>query len=180
MLLTRDLFGGMRLVILEWEKTQKASLDVQLQFFLEIAENIPENTIVLLALHEADKRTTLYKNLVKIAKEVKFFESEKTPEGVEDTIRQKYGTHMTRGAISLLARYKSYKLEKIFPEIEKLLITLDIIEEKHIEKFLIPELDESIFHLVNALLAHDKRSVLKNFEILKENTSAFPLYHGIL
>lgn len=189
-LLSQWLFWGKKLVILESlektkkeedvEETQEKDAIGKVEFLCENIEKISPDTIVLLVLYSPDKRKSTYKKLISLSQEVKNFDTEKTPDGVQWQLIEKYGTRMTRSAVHLLVRYKANKIEQIFPEVEKLLLTRDVIDDTDIRDSILPEIEESIFSLVNALMSLQKKEIFSLFENFQNSVSVYLFYHSLL
>ena len=65
-------------------------------------------------------------------------------------------------------------------EIEKLLITQDFIEEISITEHISPELDESIFTLIDNLMNLRSKALFDGIETILENTNMYLFYNGLL
>ena len=157
---------------------KNAELKEKQDFLLTLVENIPETNIVLFSSLNPDKRSKFYKTLIKIA-EVKQYNI-KDNQDIVNIISQKYGDKMSMWAIGLIIRYKSWNLTKIFSEIEKLLISIDYIEENHIKEYIFPELEESIFQFIDDLLNLKLEQTLSKMKIILEQTNIYAFYNNFI
>lgn len=180
-LTSNSLFVSKKLVIFDIDPTERKSVEWEkkLELLLSNVWNTTEDTIVLISYPRPDRRSKFYKDIIKIADKVQTYD-EKVSHDLEQDIKKKYSSRISSGAISLLLRYKSYKQEKVIQEIEKLLITHSFIETHHIEEHILPELDESIFVLVDALLGKQKKVIFTTLSIISENTNIYLLYNSLL
>ena len=125
-----------------------------------------------------DKRSKIFKERAKVA-EVKDFSADEN-NSIKSVIEKKYQNKITSRAIDLLIRYKSSHLWKIISEIDKLLITFDIVEENHIKEYIYPELEESIFLFIWDLLDLRLSEAFKKLDIILENTNVYAFYNNFL
>lgn len=158
---------------------QKNSKFKEKQLFIEwLLEKIPENNIVLFSSIWVDKRGTFYKKLKKIWAKIEEFNIDEN--NIFNIISKKYSWKIDSNWINLLIKYKSWNLDKIISEIEKLLILKEKISINDIEKNIIPELEESIFQLIDDLLNLNIIKSLEKLEIILSQTSVYAFYNNLL
>ena len=192
-LFSQALFGGIKLTILEIHSSPKQKEDEgedapsifpgntsTLSYLESSLENIPEEHRVLIAYFSPDKRTTLFKKLKSLAQETKLFEHCENPEELFTLIQKKYKDRISSEALRKIIEYKWARIEKIIPEIEKLSIVYTPIEKVHIETHIIPEFEESIFVLVQALLSRERKQVFDLMEKILQGANVYLLYHSLL
>ncbi len=145
----------------------------------KILDKIPENNIVIFNSISPDKRSKFYKTLIKKADKIEEFYI-KSEEDIFKLIEKKYKNKISRNWIYKIIKYKNKNFSKIILELEKLLIYYDYIDEKIIEKNIIPELEESIFILIDNILQKNIKLVLENFKIIINHSNIYQFYNWIL
>jgi len=177
-----SLFDEKKLIIIDdlplKSNLKDKNLNIKQDFLLWLLDNIPENNIVLFSSHNPDKRSKFYKKLKWIA-DVKEFNS-KGDSDLQDIINKKYPWLISPSAINLLIKYKSWNLYKILSEIDKLLIIYDSISDKHIIENIAPELEESIFQVIDDILNKNITNVIKKIDIILNDTSIYAFYNNLL
>jgi len=164
-----------KLVIIDLEKKNKPEKEEAL---LKILENIPEDNIILLNRINPDKRSKFYKWIVKKS-EVKEFNT-KNDADIYSIISKKYWNKISATWINTIIRYKSGNLSKIISEIEKLLIIFDHIDTKEITENISPELEESIFQVVDDILNKQTNNAIKKIEIILNDTTVYAFYNNLI
>lgn len=148
------------------------------EFLIKILNNIAENNIILVNLIDPDKRTKLYKYLKKYSG-LKEFNTKNDTE-IYDIISNKYWNKISRDWINLIIKYKSWNLTKIISEIEKLLITIEYIKTKQIVKYIIPELEESIFQIIDDILNRKVTNAISKIDIILNDTNIYAFYNNLI
>lgn len=196
-LFSSGLFGGIKLTLIEIQNAPKntESEDIKteiktssknnneqtlLAYLEKNLENIPEEHRVLISYASPDKRTTFYKKLTSVAQETKVFQTPENPEEFFLTLKKKYRDTVTPDALRKIIEYKGIKIEKIIPELDKLLILHLPVDKKHIELYITPEFEESIFVLVTALLSSHKKQVFELMSKILEGANIYLLYNSLL
>lgn len=174
-ILSESFLWEKKLVILDLNNDLKDEIT---ESILKILENKPENNIVILNYFSPDKRKKFWKNLVKLAELKEFNTSDEND--IKKIINSKFPWKIDSNALDLLIKYKSNNLEKIFSEIEKFLITKEIITKKDIEENTIPELEESIFQIVDLLLNKQKIESIQKIWTILNDTNIFAFYNNLL
>ena len=147
-------------------------------FFTKALKNIPNENIILFNSVNPDKRSKFYKELKKIS-EFKEFNT-KDDSDLFKIITNKYWTKITNSWINTIIRYKSWNLNKIISEIEKLLIIFEKIDTKEITEIIIPELEESIFQVIDNILNKNTVKAIKQIEIILNDTTIYALYNNLI
>ena len=80
----------------------------------------------------------------------------------------------------MINRYKSWNISKIFSELDKLLITLDYIDIKEIEEYISPELEESVFVVVDDILNKNINSAISKIDTILNDTNIYAFYNNLL
>ena len=164
-----------KLVIIDIDKDLNSEKE---EFFIKILDKIPEGNIILFNSINPDKRTKFYKELKKIA-ELKEFNT-KDDSDIYNIISKKYWNKITNQAINTIIKYKSWNLTKIISEIEKLLITLDKIDVNNITENIAPELEESIFQVIDNILNKETVQAIKKIDIILNDTSIYAFYNNLI
>lgn len=150
------------------------------QDFLEsILEDIPDDNIVIFSSYSPDKRSTFYKKLKKLAVKVEEFDTNYDYELLQ-IINSKYWNKITNSSINLLIRYKSGNLDKIISEIDKLLILNDNISDQLIKENIFPELEESIFQVIDDIMNLNILESIKKINTTLLQTTVYEFYNNLI
>jgi DNA polymerase III delta subunit len=147
-------------------------------FFINLLDKIPENNIVLIYQINPDKRSKLYKKLHEIS-QVKEFNI-KDEYDVSNIIQKKFNSKISLQAINIIIKYKAWNINKIISEIEKLLITKDYIDQNDIIQNITPELEESIFQIIDSLLNLNKNDAIEKIDTILYHTNIYAFYNNLL
>lgn len=174
-LLSQSFLAEKKLIIIDLtnELDEKIS-----DFLINSLEKLPENNILLLSYHKPDKRQKLFKELKKYC-DIKEFDI-KDSNDTYNIIKNRYSWKIDDSAIAKLILYKSNNIEKIYSEIEKLLINSDNIKNEDIEKHIIPELEESIFEIIDNILNLKINDAIKKIEIILNQTNIYAFYNNLI
>lgn len=164
-----------KLVIINLDKWTSSEKE---EFLLKILDNIPENNIVLFNSINPDKRNKLYKYLSKNATTKEL--NSKNDSDLNSTINRKFSWKISSSWISAIIRYKSWNLNKIVSEIEKLLIIYDYIDTKEVTENIIPELDESIFQVIENILNKDTNAAISKINIILNEINIYAFYNNLI
>lgn len=148
------------------------------EFLIKILDKIPEWNIVVFVSVNPDKRSKFYKELKKQAETKEF--STKDDTDLRSIISNKYWNKISAWAINTIIKYKSWNLSKIISEIEKLLITFDFIDSKQIIDNIAPELEESIFQVIDDILNWNTTSAIKKIDTILNDTNIYAFYNNML
>ena len=144
---------------------------------LSILDKIPNNNILAFSYINPDKRTKFYKEIVKKVKIEEFIENENN---IVAIIKNKFSNKISISWINLLIKYKSFNLDKIINEIKKLLITINYIEEKDIIQNIFPELEESIFQIIDNILNKNIICAILKINILLNQINIYAFYNSLI
>jgi DNA polymerase III delta subunit len=167
--------GEKKLIILNLPSENN---DDTTEFLTKTIEKIPENNIVLFYTIHPDKRTKLYKKLVEKCLSKDFSISDNTD--IKNIITKKYPDQISYSAIDTIIQYKSGNLAKIISEIDKLLITKDFIEPKDITENIAPELEESIFQIIDDILNKNILEAIKKIKTTLGDINVYAFYNNLL
>ena len=159
-----------------WGKDQKNN--EKLDFIISILDKVPEGNIVLLSSVDPDKRSKHYKSINKIA-QLKEFNSKSVDESFS-ILKNRFQWKINDNALQKLILYKSNNIEKVASEIEKLLITKNIIEVWDITENIFPELEESIFQFIDDVLNKNLSWAKNKLNIILNDTSIYAFYNNLL
>lgn len=160
-----------------WSEEDDSS-NSKLDYLASLFNKIPDDNILLISAINPDKRTKFYKAITKIAKIEEF--NIKDNHEIYWIISRTYDKKITREAIETLISYKSWNLTKIVSEIEKLLITFIKIDKKEVVENIVPELEESIFQLIDDLLSKNIVEATKKMNIILNDTNIYAFYNNLL
>jgi len=150
------------------------------QDFLEsLLDNIPENNIVIFSTSNPDKRSKFYKKIKKIAIKIEEFNNLKEFD-INKKIKEKYNNKISNSARNLIIKYKSWNFEKIIWEIEKLLINSDFIDDKLINNNIFPELEESIFQIIDDIINLDIESAFYKINNILTQINIYLFYNLLI
>ena len=164
-----------KLVIIDLD--EKISDEKQM-FFIKLLDKIPDDNIILFNTINPDKRTKLYKELKKQS-EFKEYNT-KDDSDLHSIISKKYWNKISSSWINTIIKYKSWNLNKIISEINKLLITFDKLDNKEIIENISPELEESIFQVIDDILNNNTVQALKKIDIILNDTSIYAFYNNLI
>ncbi len=182
-LLAQSFFAWKKLLIIDGlpaSTSNKSKTTGEKQdYLLSVLDKIPDDNIVLFSSASPDKRSKFYKELMKKADKVEEFNTA-SDDDIVTHLSKKFHNKASRWAINTLVRYKWGNMEKSMQELEKLLITQDFIEEISIKEHISPELDESIFTLIDHLMNLRSKELFEWIEIILENTNMYLFYNSLL
>ena len=141
-------------------------------------EKKPQENIIILNYFLPDKRKKFWKNIKNIS-EIKEFNLE-NEEDTKKIINSKFSWKIDLEAINTIIKYKSNKINKIIPELEKLTITKSFITKKDIEENIVPELEESIFQIIDLVLNKQIPEAVDKINIILNETNIFAFYNNLL
>ncbi len=173
--LSGSFLAEKKLIIIQIDKN---IWDDKLLFFEKNLDKIPEETWVLIGLINPDKRSKIYK-LLKQNFETKEFNIQNENDVIW-IIQNKYSNSIEPSAIKKIAQYKSNNIEKIFQEIDKLLINFEKVDSNIISKYIEPELEESIFIIIDDILNLHIWEAIKKINNLINYTNVYAFYNNLL
>ena len=147
-------------------------------FLIKNLEKKPQENIIILNYFLPDKRKKFWKNIKNIS-EIKEFNLE-NEENTKKIINSKFSWKIDLEAINTIIKYKSNKINKIIPELEKLTITKSFITKKDIEENIVPELEESIFQIIDLVLNKQIPEAVNKINIILNETNIFAFYNNLL
>ena len=145
---------------------------------LNLLSKTPENNYIIINVVKPDKRTKFYKWLLKLCEIKEYNTSDNN--NLSWIITKMYPKVISNTAIDILIKYKSWNLNKIASEIEKLLITFSYIDKKEIIENIIPELEESIFQVIDDILNKQIVDAVKKIDIILNDTNIYAFYNNLL
>ncbi len=148
------------------------------EFIFKLLWKIPENNIVLFSSISPDKRSKFYKEIKKVWKIQEF--NSLWEDDVSFKLRQLYWDKIHFNAVKEIIRYKWWHIDKIIPEIDKLLITKNFISKYDIVENIYPELEESIFILIDYILNCDIVDWIHKMDIILDTVSIYAFYNNLL
>ncbi|MCH8518225.1 hypothetical protein LAT59_00465 [Candidatus Gracilibacteria bacterium] len=174
-ILSRSFFSEKKLLILE-DISFQDSLILEI---IDILQQKDDDTIVLISLSHVDKRLSSYKKLLKIVSKHQDF-SFQTPEENFGYLREKYSSHFSPGALRYLFEIKGGDLSKTLTEIHKLTEVYDYIDKDIIESIITPELNSSIFTLIDAFLNRNSKIFFNELRSLFANENFYLISQSFL
>ncbi len=181
-LLGMTFMNAKKLVIIDNIPTSSKNKDSEISskqnFLFNILEKIPEENIILFSSVNPDKRSKIYKTLKKLSTLKEF--NIKQDYDIINILNQKYTWKIDNLAINTIIKYKASNLDKIVNELEKLLITKQKITKQDIEENVTPELEESIFILLDDLLNLKISEALQKLNTILESSNIYAFYNNLL
>ncbi len=182
-LLSNAFMGWKKLIIIDdfplSSSNKEKDLILKQEFLYALLDKIPQDNIVVFSSVNPDKRSKFYKKIKKIAFKIEEFESW-TENNIFNIISKKYAWKIDSSAINLIIKYKSNNLDKIISEIEKLLILNQKIDVNLVKKYIFPELEESIFQLIDDIMNCNKKEALKKMNIILSQVNIYAFYNNLL
>jgi len=148
-------------------------------FFLDNVEKIPSETICLFSSFLPDKRSKIYKKLIKCSDKVSEFK-EKSDFEVFSFIEKKFSWKIEKDAINLLISYKKWNLSKMVNELEKLTILYDSVSASIIREHVIEDLDDSIFDFIGELMSCNYKSSIDKMRSILWQTNIYAFYSALV
>jgi len=167
-ILAMPFLAKSRLVIIENLSLQgKKEVQDQVGDFLP---KVPENTfLVFLEEGNPDKRTSLFKKLAKLkTQEFKPLEPDELSRWVKEEVKSR-GGQIGGSVADKLVSYIGADLWRLSNEIDKLLCFNGSITEETVENMIKPQLEASVFTLVDEIAAKNMSKALKELHYLLEN-----------
>lgn len=164
----------------KYEELQNKKFD----FISSLFDKISDDTILIINWPNIDKRSKFFKSILKYweIKEFNIITDKKNNSTIWliKIIWEKYKNKISNKAIELIIRYKSKNLTKIISEIEKLLITFSYIDIKEIQENIYPELEESIFQIIDDIINKDIINTTKKIKIILNDTNIYAFYANLI
>jgi len=160
------------------KKTLSNILEIE-DYIYSILDKIPDSNIVLFSSWNIDKRSKIYKKIKEIWKITDFSDTDIS--NIPNIIKSKFWDIISRDWLNELIRYKSWNLTKIVSDIEKLSLTSSNIKADDIKKNIIPELEESIFSIIDLILEWNKKSlILESIDSILNSINIYAFYNTLL
>lgn len=187
-LLSRGLFQEKKLLIFDWIPHSANSKDSHLLQCEELLKDIilqkDDSTIVLLTSLLPDKRWKFFKSLKTLEKnDKKIIQIQELNVWNENDslnfLKNRY-QNIDKWVLSYILKIKSWHIEKVIPEIEKLFISSQKITIDLISNNVQAELEQSIFQLIDHLVFWRKQEALQDLEIILQQSDIMSLYYSLL
>jgi len=174
-LFSSSFMNETKLIILDinWDEDEEIW-----NFIINNLDHIPESNILLINYPNPDKRSKIFKEIEKVSQKKEL--NTDNDNDVSWVIKSRYNNIISSWAINLICKYKSNNIEKIISEIEKLNILYSYIDEKIINDFVTPELEESIFSLVDDILNLNLNETYKKINIILNEINIYQFYNSLL
>lgn len=182
-LLSNGFFSEKNLFIVDdfpMSLDENDSADIQKlhQFFLQLLPNIPQENIVVFNNSRVDKRSKIYKEIVKIA-QIKDFSIENEAQMLEK-ISEVWGWKITTWAAKKMIELKWINFPNIQNELDKLFITRDTIDVKDLS-LISKDIEESIFDIIHDILSiQTAQAITKLKELSYSLDNPYLLYNSIV
>ena len=168
---TLPFLGDKKLIFIS-DLPQKTNQTIKLDKIKETVDllsSLDETVIVVFISSQPDKRSALYKQLVKIAKieEFRSFMSSELYKWIENYVHSQGGKILPL-AITFLIEYVGNDLRRITSELQKLLVYTNnekSISEQDIKDLVVPSIELNVFHFFDALFTRNKKL---SFEIMQK------------
>lgn len=146
-------------------------------FFLEILPKINPENIIVFNQEKVDKRSKLYKEIQKSG-EIKDF-SISTEDDLLKKLQEVYREKASISIFKKMIQLKGINFSNIANELDKILITKEIIEEKDLA-YISQDIDENIFEIINLYLGNQKKlALLKLRELSQSLDNPYFLYNSL-
>lgn len=180
-ILTPPFLSEFRLIVIEdifWNTEETENNNVQEKIINSI-ENIPDNNIIIFIWNKIDPKNKLFKKLLDVW-QIKEFKNLSENE-LKIYIREKL-LEIDNSAIEKLIRYKWGNLDKIDHEIDKLQLfkNHERVKTEDIEKYISPEIEVSIFELLDNLYSANYNEAILKFRIMMEQNKSEAIFASIL
>ena len=172
---SRSFFTQKKLLILEDISLSSENTEE----LFEVLRQKDDDTIVLIVLYSVDKRLSNYKALTKLATKHKDFSLQDATWALW-YLQKQYGKYFSWNALEYLFEIKGNKLEKTISEIHKLLEVYESITKTIIYENIVPELDSSIFRLIDYILQKDTKKFQSEIQLLLEKENFYLVSQALL
>lgn len=162
------------IIKINWGKIEEEKID----YIISLFNNIPEDNILLFHETNPDKRTKYYKFLKENSNYSEY--SIINDNHLVRILIEKYKDRISSEAVDKIISYKAGNLAKIYQELDKLFITKNNITLKDIEENIIPELEESIFQIIDALMNLNKQLLIDKINNLLNYTNIYAFYNNFV
>ena len=181
LIFSRSLFSEKSLCIIDnfpssWENSGLTA-EKEMSMISKLWDVSEEKIVVLLSVNP-DKRKSSYKELVKICEKKEFYAE--NDESVKNILRKKYGSSIDTNALERLVFLKWGSLEKSVSEVEKLRVLHSHVFLEHIENFVFPEFEESLFVFIDSLLTGQKTKALREIKNILHYSSFYGFYQSLI
>ncbi len=174
-LLSVSFMNEKKLIILDLNGDES---DEVKEFITKNLDKIPDNNILLINYPKPDKRSKFFKDLEKVWEKKEL--NTENENDVSSIIKSRYSNVISSWAVNLLCKYKANNLQKIVSEIEKLNILYPYIDENIVNDFIIPELEENIFWLVDNIFDLNLKETYKKINIILNDVNIYLFYNSLL
>ena len=181
-LLSNGFFSEKNLFIIDdfpfwWDEDINVDTKKIQEFFLNILPKINSDNIIVFNNAKIDKRSKLYKEIVKIW-EIKDF-SIIDEDDLIDKLMKVYKNRISRNAIIKMIKLKWLNFSIISKELDKILITKDFIDVEDLV-LVSKDIEENIFEIILDLLnLETKKSILKLRELANFLDNPYLLYNSL-
>lgn len=160
-----------------WEDDKENTLKY-VEYFLDILPKISNENVVVFNQTNIDKRSKLYKEIVKIW-EIKDF-SILNENDLLNKLNKVYDSKVSQNAINNLIKLKWINFSNISNELDKILITKDYIDLPDL-KDISKDIEENIFEIINDILSLDtKKAILSLRELSSFLDNPYLLYNMLV
>lgn len=160
-----------------WEVKDEELMN-KAEFLVSNLDKVSSDTFVLFNCVNPDKRTKIFKTIKNIAEISEFNLSDNS--SINSILEKKYSNEISKSAIDLIVKYKSWNLEKIVSELDKLFLIYDFIDEKQIIDNLSIEFQESIFLFIDYILNLDFEKSINILNNITDSVNIYYFYNGLL
>ncbi len=144
--------------------------------FLDILPKITSENIIVLNNATVDKRSKIYKEILKIWEIKDFTLSDQND--IKNKLHEIYHWQVSQGALMKIIRLKWLHFWNIINELDKLFITKDFIDIADIE-VITKDVEESIFEIINDILWNEiKKAIFKLRELSDFLDNPYLLYNS--
>lgn len=144
--------------------------------FLDILPKITSENIIVLNNATVDKRSKIYKEILKIWEIKDFTLSDEND--IKNKLHEIYHWQVSQGALMKIIRLKWLHFWNIINELDKLFITKDFIDIADIE-VITKDVEESIFEIINDILWNEiKKAIFKLRELSDFLDNPYLLYNS--
>lgn len=157
---TMPFFADRRLILMEDSKLFKKGGDE----LGEYLETLPEATYFVFVEEEVDKRSKLYKAVMKYGNAIEFgTQTDETLMKWVGSRISKEGKNITQAAYQLFISKTGTDMENIEKELEKLIcycMDKDVIEPEDVEVVTTEQISNKIFEMVDAIASHKQKHAM--------------------
>lgn len=146
-----------------WDENDDLNSKKITEYFINILHKIPKENIIIFNNEKVDKRSKLYKEILKIWEVKDFFINDKND--LLQKLKNEYKDKISENALQKIIELKWLNFWNIVNELNKIFITKDYIDISDLD-LITKDIEESIFEIMNDILSDNIKNAILKLRIL--------------